>query len=117
MAVWAIAWAGSKPLASLTDGLLASGISVKWGGISFKWNGIGIKWTGVALAAPAVMPVLVLIALAVVVVAVRKWKPPEERLAAQILETLANFALIKRAEELLVNAPEAEITKETPINA
>ncbi len=36
MAVWAIAWAGSKPVASLSDGLMA--------------RGIGIRWTGVLLA-------------------------------------------------------------------
>jgi predicted MFS family arabinose efflux permease len=103
MAVWAIAWAGSKPLASLSDGLLG--------------RGIGIKWTGVLLATPALVPVLVLIALAVVVVAVRSWKPPEGRWRAQILETLASFPWIRRAEELLVSAPQAEIIEETPINA
>ena len=47
MAVWAIAWAGSKPLASLTDGLLA--------GL------IGVRWTGVALALPALIPIAVMI--------------------------------------------------------
>jgi len=47
MAVWAIAWAGSKPIASLTDGLLAG------------W--IGVRWTGVLLALPALIPVAVLI--------------------------------------------------------
>jgi MFS family permease len=102
MAVWAIAWAGSKPFASLSDGLLGSRI--------------GIKWTGVLLAAPALVPVLVLIALAVVVVAVRKWKPPEGRRPAQFLETLASFPWIKRAEELLVIAPQAEIIEEKPIS-
>src|ERR1035437_1894700 len=40
MALWAIAWAGSKPLASLLDGWLASGTHL--------WH------AGVALAAPAV---------------------------------------------------------------
>jgi predicted MFS family arabinose efflux permease len=49
MAVWAIAWAGSKPFASLSDGLLAG------------W--IGIKWTGVLLATPALLPMTVLLAL------------------------------------------------------
>lgn len=117
MAVWAIAWAGSKPLASLTDGLLASGINFKWNGIDLRWSGIGIKWTGVALAGPALLPVLVLIALAIVVIAVRKWKPPEGRRRAQVLETLASFPWIRRAEELLVNAPQTEIIEETPINA
>jgi MFS family permease len=46
MAVWAIAWAGSKPLASLTDGLLAG------------W--IGIRPTGMLLAVPAFLPIAAL---------------------------------------------------------
>jgi len=55
MAVWAIAWAGSKPLASLSDGLLAG------------W--IGINWTGVLLATPALTPIMVLIAMPLLVAA------------------------------------------------
>jgi hypothetical protein len=47
MAVWAIAWAGSKPLASLSDGLLAG------------W--IGVRGTGVLLALPALIPIAVMI--------------------------------------------------------
>ena len=47
MAVWAIAWAGSKPLASLSDGLLAG------------W--IGVRWTGVLLALPALIPIAIMI--------------------------------------------------------
>jgi len=47
MAVWAIAWAGSKPLASLADGLLATYV--------------GVRWTGVLLALPALIPITVLI--------------------------------------------------------
>ena len=47
MAVWAIAWAGSKPLASLTDGSLA--------GLA------GYQVTGVLLALPAMLPVAYLI--------------------------------------------------------
>jgi predicted MFS family arabinose efflux permease len=47
MAVWAIAWAGSKPIASLVDGVLGS------------W--IGPQWTGLILAAPALVPFLVMI--------------------------------------------------------
>lgn len=47
MAVWAIAWAGSKPVASLLDGLLATGI--------------GVRWTGVLLALPALVPITVMI--------------------------------------------------------
>jgi predicted MFS family arabinose efflux permease len=46
MAVWAIAWAGSKPMASLSDGLLAA------------W--LGLKWTGVILALPALIPITAL---------------------------------------------------------
>jgi len=41
MAVWAIAWAGSKPLASLADGWLASHV--------------GLLRTAMILAAPAVI--------------------------------------------------------------
>jgi len=47
MAVWAVAWAGSKPLASLMDGSLPSLI--------------GIRATGVLLATPALIPILVLL--------------------------------------------------------
>jgi hypothetical protein len=50
MAVWAIAWAGSKPLASITDGLLA--------GL------IGVRPTGILLALPAFLPIAVLAGLA-----------------------------------------------------
>jgi len=46
MAVWAIAWAGSKPFASLIDGALG--------------NSIGLGWTGLALAAPALIPFVVI---------------------------------------------------------
>jgi predicted MFS family arabinose efflux permease len=46
MAVWAIAWAGSKPLASITDGLLAG------------W--IGVWPTGMILATPAFIPIVAL---------------------------------------------------------
>jgi MFS family permease len=45
MAVWAIAWAGSKPFASLIDGALGSSI--------------GPQWTGVILAVPAFIPIVV----------------------------------------------------------
>jgi MFS family permease len=47
MAAWAVAWAGSKPIASLADGSLA--------GV------IGIRTTGILLAVPALFPALVLI--------------------------------------------------------
>jgi predicted MFS family arabinose efflux permease len=48
MAIWAIAWAGSKPFASLLDGTLGSHI--------------GLQWTGLILAAPALVPFLVIMA-------------------------------------------------------
>ena len=47
MAVWAIAWAGSKPFASLLDGTLGS------------W--IGPQWTGLILATPALIPITVIV--------------------------------------------------------
>lgn len=47
MAAWAVAWAGSKPVASLADGILASVI--------------GVRPTGILLALPALVPALVLI--------------------------------------------------------
>jgi MFS family permease len=46
MAVWAIAWAGSKPFASLVDGTLGSLI--------------GLQWTGLILATPALIPIIVI---------------------------------------------------------
>ncbi len=49
MAAWAVAWAGSKPIASLVDGSLASLI--------------GVRTTGALLALPALIPALVLILL------------------------------------------------------
>jgi MFS family permease len=49
MAVWAIAWAGSKPVASLLDGALGS------------W--IGPQWTGLILATPALVPISVIVLL------------------------------------------------------
>ncbi len=54
MAVWAIAWAGSKPFASLCDGLLGSHI--------------GLALTGLLMAAPALIPAVV----QVTVLAVRR---------------------------------------------
>jgi MFS family permease len=47
MAIWAIAWAGSKPFASLADGLLAG------------W--VGVRWTGIILAIPALIPIVVVV--------------------------------------------------------
>jgi predicted MFS family arabinose efflux permease len=47
MAVWAIAWAGSKPIASLVDGSLA--------------GTIGVRDTGILLALPTLVPALVML--------------------------------------------------------
>lgn len=47
MAAWAVAWAGSKPIASFVDGTLA--------GL------IGVRPTGILLALPALVPALVLV--------------------------------------------------------
>jgi hypothetical protein len=49
MAVWAIAWAGSKPFASLVDGTLGSLI--------------GPQWTGLILATPALIPIMAIVLL------------------------------------------------------
>jgi MFS family permease len=55
MAVWAIAWAGSKPLASLIDGSLPGALG------KLLPAAISIKTTGVLLAAPTLIPILVLV--------------------------------------------------------
>jgi predicted MFS family arabinose efflux permease len=44
MAIWAIAWAGSKPLASLSDGYLATTL--------------GVREAGILLALPVIIPLL-----------------------------------------------------------
>lgn len=103
MAVWAIAWAGSKPFASLADGLLAT------------W--IGIKWTGVVLAAPALMPVAVLVALPVLVLVIRTWKPQPGRWLATRRETLTSLEWFRRTEAYLVATPDPDATRETPVGA
>jgi MFS family permease len=46
MAVWAVAWAGTKPLASVLDGWLASHF--------------GVHWAGITLAIPALLPVAII---------------------------------------------------------
>ena len=61
MAVWAIAWAGSKPFASLIDGALGATI--------------GPQWTGVLLAAPALIPVLLIVLLPKIVVLLAGRRP------------------------------------------
>jgi hypothetical protein len=59
MAVWAIAWAGSKPFAALIEGTL--------GGL------IGLQWTGLILAAPALIPFLVIMLEPLIRLWAAKW--------------------------------------------
>jgi hypothetical protein len=47
MAAWAVAWAGSKPIAALADGLLA--------------GPFGLRATGILLALPALVPAAILV--------------------------------------------------------
>jgi predicted MFS family arabinose efflux permease len=47
MAAWALAWAGSKPIAALADGLLVSPL--------------GVHGTGILLALPALLPAVVIV--------------------------------------------------------
>jgi MFS family permease len=57
MAIWAIAWAGSKPVASLADGVLATFIGA-WAAGALSWNLSGVQTAGVLLAIPALIPAL-----------------------------------------------------------
>jgi hypothetical protein len=100
MAVWAIAWAGSKPLASLTDGLLA--------------GTVGLRWTGFLLTLPALMPITVLAALMISVFAARAWKPqprlwmaPRRRPFKSVAEwyKLAEFYLVSEPGSTMEAAP------------
>jgi MFS family permease len=96
MAVWAIAWAGSKPLASLSDGLLA--------------NWLGLKWDGVLLALPALIPFLVLITLLLAVYATRA----SDRWITRMRDGLTDHEWFRRAQYHLVPAP---ITSPLPTSA
>ena len=102
MAVWAIAWAGSKPVASLGDGLLAG------------W--LGIKWTGVLLALPAMVPVVVLLALLVLVLAVQKWKPQQSRLSSQRERLTSQEWFQRTAERMTTASAPSESVAKAPIN-
>jgi predicted MFS family arabinose efflux permease len=101
MAVWAIAWAGSKPVASLGDGLLA--------------DSIGIKWTGVVLALPALLPIVVLLALAVLVFALQKWKPQQNRLTSR-REQLKDHEWYKCTVKLMAVPPHTGSVAETSMS-
>jgi MFS family permease len=58
MAMWAVAWAGSKPVASLVDGVLATFIGV-WAAGLLSWNLPGVQTAGILLAIPALIPALI----------------------------------------------------------
>jgi hypothetical protein len=102
MAVWAIAWAGSKPVASLSDGLLA--------------GHIGIKWTGVLLALPAMLPIGVLLALLFLVLAVQKWKPQGGRLSSQRERLTSQEWFQRTAEKMTAASAPTEFVVKTRIN-
>lgn len=102
MAIWAIAWAGSKPVASLSDGVLA--------------GSIGIRWTGVVLAAPALMPIVALLALPVLVLAIQKWKPEQERLSMR-KERLTRQVWFQKTQEFMSVSRPSESVAESTINA
>jgi predicted MFS family arabinose efflux permease len=95
MAVWAIAWAGSKPFASLADGALAS-----------SW--IGVTTTGVLLALPALVPIGVLIALPALVIAIRRYRP-------QLRDKLTKAGWYRVTEDYLVGASSASTDNEARI--
>jgi MFS family permease len=59
MAMWAMAWAGSKPVASLVDGVLATSIAA-WLAGAVSWELSGVQTAGIVLAIPAVIPALLL---------------------------------------------------------
>ena len=102
MAIWAIAWAGSKPVASLSDGVLA--------------RSIGIKWTGVALAAPALIPIAALLALPVLVLVIQKWKPEQEQFSMR-KERLTRQVWFRQTQEFMSMSTPSESVAEVTINA
>ena len=91
MAVWAIAWAGSKPVASLADGLLA--------------HSVGLKWTGFLLALPALIPIAVLIGLMISVYVLRAWEPQADRWLSGRRNRLEKMDWYRRAEGHLLKVP------------
>lgn len=62
MAIWGVAWAGTKPLASLADGVLATFVGA-WavGVLHSTWKLPSIQAAGVLLAVPALLPGVALI--------------------------------------------------------
>jgi MFS family permease len=102
MAVWAIAWAGSKPVASLGDGLLA--------------GSVGIRWTGILLALPATLPIAVLLLLPVLVLVMRKWEPRQHRLAYERERLVRQKWFLRTAEKMALSIPTDSVAA-VPANA
>jgi predicted MFS family arabinose efflux permease len=96
MALWAIAWAGTKPLASLTDGWVASTH--------------GIWWAAVALGIPAMALGLAEIFLPA------SWKDRLKHLAGQA-GAAAQQSRLWSARNLARSAPAAAGTRETRVTA
>jgi predicted MFS family arabinose efflux permease len=96
MALWAIAWAGTKPLASLTDGWIASSH--------------GIWWAAVTLGIPAMALGLAEIFLP------RGWRGRLKHLAGQAAAAAQNSRLWS-AHTAARSAPVAAGTKETRVTA
>jgi MFS family permease len=90
MAVWAIAWAGSKPLASLTDGLLA--------------GSVGLRWAGFLLTLPALVPFTILVWLMIFILVMRRWKPQPGSWLAGIQSRLESMEWYRRAEHHLLRS-------------
>lgn len=101
MAVWAIAWAGSKPVASLADGWLA--------------GKAGLRWTGFILTVPALIPVTVLIVLMISVLIVRVWKPRSQLWSALTPVTFKSVRnWYERAQFYLVSSSSSSATEAAP---
>lgn len=98
MAVWAIAWAGSKPVASLADGLLP------------RW--LGLQRTGIVLALPALVPIAVLTGLMISVFVLRAWKPQPGRWLARWRNRLEETDWYRRAEGHLLKIPARGVQEE-----
>ena len=52
MALWAIAWAGTKPIASLTDGWLATALGVRYAGIALVLPALALAMFGIMRPGP-----------------------------------------------------------------
>jgi predicted MFS family arabinose efflux permease len=61
MAIWAVAWAGSKPVASLTDAAFAT-FAGAWvaGMLPNAWNLTSVQTAGLLLSLPALLPAVAL---------------------------------------------------------